>query len=165
MKLKLFASLLVSVAATSHAGDISLFHNNPEDDKELWLTVTTGSYHTNRAISKAENFHERNLGVGFEYKFDRAWRWSAGYYKNSYRNDTFYASAVWLPIRSRNGVVKFGLQAGLLTGYPQYKEGIGPGAAAILMVEGEKVGFNVMYIPAVEKSGTPVVGLQLKVRL
>jgi hypothetical protein len=135
------------------------------NESESWLVVTAGSYHTNRDIAHAKNFNEANFGVGLEYKLDRNWRLSGGYYKNSYHNDTFYAGAIWLPLQSQDGVVKAGIQAGLLTGYPQYNRGVGPGAAGVIMFEGKKVGLNLMFIPAAEKSGSSVIGLQLKMRI
>lgn len=79
-----------------------------------WLINVGGlSWH---ATSHPRN--EVNPGVGIERRFNSEWAAGAGYYRNSWWRDSYYANVTYTPWSL--GPVHFGAMGGLVSGY-QFK--------------------------------------------
>lgn len=72
------------------------------------LTIAGISYHFDRR----QQWNERNPGAGVECR-----NLVAGYYRNSYHRDTWYAGYAWRPRALTLGPVRAGLIGGVTTGY------------------------------------------------
>lgn len=143
----LLAILLLSLISYSAHGE------NP------WITLGGISYHTS---NRDKNYNEMNLGLGFEFQMTQTIRGTAGFYRNSHRNDSLYYGAVWLPLTY--GRVKLGLAAELVSGY-ETKTNREPVKALlpVATVEWRNFGANLLFVPET-KSNSGAVGLQFKVR-
>lgn len=113
---------------------------------ETTLTVATVSYHGDRS----GDWNEKNPGLGVEHN-----DWLAGYYRNSYDKDTFYAGYAWRPLQV--GYVKAGVIVAAATGYPSPVV-----ALPSVVIEGPKGGVEIIGAPAVGKGTTWFVGLNLR---
>lgn len=70
------------------------FQSTPHQD---WLTVSGVSHHFQ---PDRRDWREFNPGAGFERAFTGTpWVATAGYFRNSYDSNTFYAGARWMPDR------------------------------------------------------------------
>jgi hypothetical protein len=116
-------------------------------EEQVWATATIASYHFDR-----RGYNEQNYGLGVEYHHDPIWRFSLGFYENSYYRYTAYGMAVVMPLEI--GSWRFGVATGFATGYRHY-----PAIVAIPTVSYEKdrAGVNFGITPA-------FIGVQLKVR-
>jgi hypothetical protein len=134
---RLRASLLSSLllCAPAHA------------ESEAWATATLFSYHFDR-----RGYNEQNYGLGIEYHHDPVWRFSMGFYENSYYRTTAYAMAMWMPAES--GSFRFGVATGIVTGYRHYPAIV---AVPTISYEEDGAGFNIGITPA-------FVGVQVKFR-
>jgi hypothetical protein len=121
---------------------------------QTWGAVTCCSYHTDRTAG----YNEHNGGLGLEHVLGENWSALGGFYDNSFHRTTVYAGAAYTPLRV--SVFKAGVAAFAATGY-EYP--IVPAAAAVLEMEYERVGANLLFIPH-SRWAPGVVGLQLKVR-
>lgn len=81
---------------------------------DWWGTMPLTSHHFDRR-SNGERYNERNLGVGVECKATDALRLGLGYYRNSFKGDTFYVGAMYTPWRFLGG--EWGGSVLLATGY------------------------------------------------
>ena len=124
-----------------------------------WITLGGISYHT---TNRDKGYNELNLGLGFEFSMTETVRGTAGFYRNSHRNDSLYYGAVWLPLTY--GRAKFGLAAEMVSGY-ETKQNREPVKAVlpVATVEWRHFGANVLFVPET-KSNTGAVALQFKVR-
>lgn len=125
---------------------------------ELWSVATVMSKH----LGTETKFNEWNPGLGFEYHVNESVVIAAGRYKNSMDRKSSYLIGGWTPLHL--GLVKAGVAVGAVNGYPMLNDGkMAPVAMGLVRVEGEKLGANVLVMPAFK--GSPLtVGLQLKWR-
>ena len=117
-----------------------------------FLVVPIASYHTER-----NGYNQINPGLGFERSINERWAVGGGFYRNSYRRDSFYVGATYMPFRLAQ--VRLGTSFGLMTGYG----GVLPMAAPTAAWDGDRVGVAVMVTPPV--SGKALVGLMLRWRI
>ena len=117
-----------------------------------FLVVPIASYHTER-----NGYNQINPGLGFERSINERWSFGGGFYRNSYRRDSFYAGATYM--RWRIGEIRLGTSLGLVTGYG----GVLPMAAPTAVWDSGGVGISVMVTPPV--SGKALVGLMLRWRI
>lgn len=105
-----------------------------------------------RHADRSRHWQETNLGIGVEHN-----GWVAGYFRNSYNRDTFYAGAEWLPVKL--GAVSLGARAALVTGYRETPVL----AAAVAQYQPGRVGATLMFIPAISSKHTSVVSASLRI--
>ena len=119
-----------------------------------WLVLSGASYH----FRDREDYRADNPGVGWERREDLIpVTWMAGYYRNSYDRDTFYAGGRWEPLDF--GALKLGVFVGLASGYwtPVV-------ALPMASVEYKRVGFNIVALPNI-RDYAGYLGLQVKFKL
>lgn len=79
-----------------------------------WLVLSGVSHHFQ---PERRDWRETNPGAGIEKEFSGTpWVATAGYFRNSYDRDTFYAGARWMPFAL--GPVRLGVFGLLASGYP-----------------------------------------------
>lgn len=79
-----------------------------------WLVVSGVSHHFQ---PERRDWRESNPGVGIEKEFTGTpWVATAGYFRNSYDRNTFYAGARWMPLTL--GPVRLGAFGLVASGYP-----------------------------------------------
>lgn len=138
----------------------------PEPDgQRLWLTTGFVSHHVGGG--SPHRYNERNGGLGIEYTLGPDWQLAAGAYKNSVREHSRYAQAVWTPelTRTRLGDCKLGLGAalGVVDGYPAMRRGgFFPTVLPVASIEWKRVGVNLTYIPSLAGNVTGAFAVQLK---
>ena len=125
--------------------------------EDLWLSITTRSYHADRDA----HFNERNWGIGVEYGLAPEWRAIAGTFENSVFRRSNYAGVHWTPWQF--GDWRLGGIAGLVNGYPGYQYKYGPILAPVLSWERGRIGVNLIGLPPFGEVAA-VVALQVKVR-
>ncbi len=120
-----------------------------------WAVVTVHSHHFDDG---KKNYEQSNWGWGWEHEFSENWRSAVGAYRNSNRITSTYLTAVYSPLKF--GYVKLGVAFGMVTGYS-----VEPQLAAIpvAMIEYQRVGLNVTYVPKTQ-TNTAVVAWQVKWR-
>lgn len=140
----------------------AIYADAEETQRSTWITASAVSYHLDRSIKARDNMNERNAGLGIEHSISDKYdlRAVSGAYNNSFRRDTVYIGALYLPVSY--GPFKAGLQAGLATGY---QHAVIPYAAGVLSVEYKRVGLNLIYLPKADPKTTAVIGLQVKFRI
>ncbi|WP_295641089.1 hypothetical protein [uncultured Methylibium sp.] len=158
------ASAAVAVTLLSIAVPASADTNEP-DGQHLWLTTGFVSRHV--GSGNTGRYNEKNGGLGIEVALDEDWRLAAGAYRNSMRQHSRYAQAVWSPefTRARRGDWKFSLGAalGVVDGYPAMRHGgFFPTVLPVASVEWRRVGVNLTYIPSLAGNVTGAFALQLK---
>jgi hypothetical protein len=136
--------------------------------QELWLTANTVSWHNQQdcATCPSGKVNQANWGGGLEARFDHGLVAMAGGYRNSWSRTTTYLLGAWQPIEA--GWAKAGIFAGAVTGYrneEDCKTTVCPAAGLMFSVQRERVGINLMVVPAVSPKHTTVIGLQVKARL
>lgn len=124
---------------------------------EIWGSTTLASVHTKRN----QNLNEQNYGFGLEYHERRDLLYMAGSYINSHEKRSIYALAGWTPIDL--GIIRLGMLAGFVNGYPKFNDGkITPAVVGLARIEFEKLGVNLTLIPPRLKESPVTVGVQVK---
>ncbi len=119
-----------------------------------WLVLSGYSYH----FRDRDEYRADNPGAGWERRENLIpIAWMAGYYRNSYDRDTFYAGARWEPLNL--GHVKLGAFVGLASGYwtPLV-------ALPMASFEFGPIGFNLVAAPNI-RDYAGYVGAQVKFKL
>lgn len=99
MKLRTLCLLLVGLSA-------------PAVEAADYLALSGASFH----FARRNEFRQDNPGLGWERDTrDSDWRYAAGYYRNSYDRDTFYAGGKWMPLHW--GPAAAGVFVGGASGY------------------------------------------------
>jgi hypothetical protein len=134
---------------------------------EWWVDVNVASYHFGSAddyLGPGEHFNQSNYGLGVEVQWQPRHAASAGYYRNSVYEDSWYALYHYTPLQVGRHV-RVGAMVGLVNGYPGYNEGrAAPAAALVAKIEYRRIGANLIYLPHVPGSTPNTLGLQLKYR-
>lgn len=121
---------------------------------DTWVVISGASHHFRQS---ERDWREFNPGIGFERSTDTAGLYQvAGYFRNSYDKDAFYAGVRWMPWQWKN--IRFGGYALASSGYPSPVLLL-PGFS----IEGEKVALNVVIAPNI-RDYSGYIGLQLRVR-
>ncbi|GAB6195833.1 hypothetical protein [Lysobacter xanthus] len=135
---------------------------------EWWADINVASHHFEDAdeyLGPGEHFNQNNYGAGIEVQWQPRHAASAGYYRNSVYEDSWYALYHYTPL-ALGRYVRLGGMVGLVSGYPGLNNGnAGPAGALVAKVEYRRVGMNLIYLPKVPGSTPNTLGLQLKVRL
>jgi len=121
---------------------------------QTWLVVNGLAKH----LDGGEHCNSITTGLGVE-RAAGPWRTSAGFYRNSNCEWSTYAAEAWCGLRI--GIACAGAIAGVVTGYR--RSGVLPAGGAVLALERERVGANIVFIPPLRDSGN-VLWLQAKVR-
>lgn len=135
---------------------------------EWWIDVNVASHHFGSAdeyLGPGEHFNQSNYGAGVEVQWQPRHGASAGYYRNSVYEDSWYALYHYTPL-SLGRHVRVGAMMGLVNGYPGYNDGhAAPAGALVAKIEYRRIGANLIYLPHVPGSTPNTLGLQLKFRL
>jgi hypothetical protein len=116
-------------------------------EPETFITTMVRSYHFKRPTL----YNEENYGLGIERTINENWRFSAGFYRNSQRNDSVYIGTIYTPLNYRG--FHAGVTLGVISGY---NDSVVPAVFPTLIYEYKKVGMNLTIVPG------SVVGLHLK---
>lgn len=134
---------------------------------EYWGNVNLVSYHfgdEDEFLAPGESFNQENWGGGLEVQWKPRHAVSAGYYRNSVDEDSFYALYHYTPLELGR-FVRLGGMAGVVTGYPGYNDGgLAPAGGLVAKIEGDRVGVNVIYLPKISDITPNTVALQFKLR-
>ncbi len=106
---------LVALAATTFpAQAAALVDALTEAPGRHWLVLSGMSHHFQ---PERRDWREDNPGAGIEKEFTGTpWVATAGYFRNSYDRNTFYAGARWMPLSL--GPVRLGAFGLVASGYP-----------------------------------------------
>lgn len=153
--------LLLAVAGTARAQDA-------RSAPEWWGNVNLVSHHfgdEDEFLAPGERFNQENWGGGVEVQWRPRHAASAGYYRNSVDEDSWYALYHYTPLQFGRHV-RVGGMAGVVTGYPGYNDGgIAPAGGLVAKMEGERVGVNLIYLPRISGVTPNTLALQFKLRL
>ena len=123
-----------------------------------WAVASVGSVH----IKPDRDYNTHNFGIGIE-RTDGAMSYAVGFFRNSMNRNSGFGMVGYAPLQF--GLVRLGVEAGLINGYPEYHGGrIGPAAACLARIEGRYVGANVHYIPRIPGKTPETIGVQIKAR-
>ncbi len=139
MKRALFAFALLACASTASA--------------DTYITTHGVSYHGNRS----EKWNEANHGLGIEHTLGDGGL-IAGYYRNSYDKDTFYAGYAYRPLQMK--YLRAGIMVAAATGYNSPVI-----AAPTINIGTDDLSVDIITAPAFGKNTTWFVGASLKWRL
>lgn len=156
-----FVVLLLAVAGTARAQQVE------RASPEWWGNLNLVSYHLGEEdefLAPGERFNQENWGGGVEVQWQPRHAVSAGYYRNSVDEDSWYALYHYTPLQLGR-FVRAGGMAGVVTGYPGYNDGgIAPAGGLVAKVEGDRVGVNLIYLPKISDITPNTLALQFKVR-
>lgn len=154
---------LLAAAGMAHA------QQAPDDGPQWWADINLASYHLGNDdeefLGPDRHFNQENWGAGVEVQWQPRHAVSAGYFRNSVDEDSFYALYHYTPLQFGR-FVRVGGMAGVVTGYPGYNDGgIAPAGGLVAKIEGKRVGVNVIYLPKIADVTPNTLGLQFKLRL
>jgi hypothetical protein len=132
------------------------------------IVVTVASWHASNHGGGDTLFNEVNPGLGYEHPLNETNTLALGFYNNSYNRNTDYILDIWQPLQwapSNNGKFKFGLAAGLVSGYEG--DSFSFIAVPMLSYEYKNWGMNLvtLIIPTSELAERSVFALQFKVNI
>lgn len=144
---------LVALAATTFpAQAAALVDALTEAPGRHWLVLSGMSHHFQ---PERRDWREDNPGAGIEKEFTGTpWVATAGYFRNSYDRNTFYAGARWMPLSL--GPVRLGAFGLVASGYPSPVLVL-PAAS----IQVGRVGANLIAIPNLP-GYSGYVGLQVR---
>lgn len=119
-----------------------------------YLVLSGASYH----FAHRDEYRGDNPGIGWERDIaESSWNYAAGYYRNSYDRDTFYAGGKWMPLAW--GHAKAGAFIGVASGYwtPVV-------AIPMVSLSYERVGVNIAALPTI-RNYTGYVAIQLTLKV
>lgn len=153
------AALLLAPAATAQTV--------ARDGPEWWANVNLVSYHLGDEddfLGPGERFNQENWGAGVELQWRPQHGASAGYYRNSVDEDSWYALYHYTPLQLGRHV-RVGGMVGAVTGYPGYNDGgLAPAGGLVAKIERGRVGANLIYLPYFKDVTPHTLGLQFKVQ-
>ena len=159
------ALLLVLLAAAGTARA----QQTVDDGPQWWADLNLASSHLGNDdeefLGPDRHFNQENWGAGVEVQWQPRHAVSAGYFRNSVDEDSFYALYHYTPLQLGR-YVRVGGMAGVVTGYPGYNDGgLGPAGGLVAKIEGDRVGVNLIYLPRISDVTPNTLGLQFKLRL
>lgn len=159
-----FRSMLLLLAMGSACSAASA---QTRPDPQWWGNVNVGSKHfggDRDFLAPGESFNEFNPGLGVEVQWQPRHAVAVGYFLNSLDEDSLYALYHYTPLQLGR-YVRVGGMVGVVTGYPGYNDGgIAPGGGFIAKVEGQRWGFNLIFLPEINEVTPNTLGLQIKRR-
>lgn len=134
MKNLILSSIFTAITATSTFSAAA---------SDFGLVINGACYHTNRA----RLLNEKNPGLGVKMSLNPSTNTEVGYYLNSYKKTTTYATVSYLPFNF--GFVSAGGFAGVATGYKKITGlGLSPiGGAEILLKVNQNINLNLRAVP------------------
>lgn len=135
---------------------------------EWWGNLNLVSHHfgdEEEFLAAGEDFNQENWGAGVELQWKPRHAASAGYYRNSVDEDSWYALYHYTPLQLGR-YVRVGGMVGAVTGYPGYNDGgLAPAGGLVAKIEGARLGLNLIYLPRIADVTPDTLGLQFKLRL
>jgi hypothetical protein len=126
---------------------------------QVWINPGFYSYHFDRN----ENLADGNPGLGVEWPINETFSLTAGGFRNSDRERSYYLGAYVMPFEW--GGVKFGAAIGGFNGYPNYRDGGWfPAIIPTAAIEGRHWGLNIGFIPEYKDRLHGAISFQLKFR-
>jgi hypothetical protein len=131
-----------------------------EPVREFWLDSGFATYHFDRD----KDLNGANAGLGAEFRFREDLAATAGRFRNSDREYSNYAGAIWQPFAI--GPVRLGAVVAAFNGYPHMRGGGWfPALIPVATVEYKRVGLNIGYVPSYKDRLYGGISVQLKFRL
>lgn len=131
------------------------------------IVVTAASWHATNHGGGDTLFNEVNPGLGYEHPLNETNTLALGFYHNSYKRNTDYILDIWQPLQwaPNNGKLKFGLAAGLVSGYEG--DSFSPIAVPMLSYEHNSWGINLVTLtfPTPKLVERSVFALQFKINI
>ncbi|SCC94398.1 conserved exported hypothetical protein [Thiomonas sp. X19] len=164
--LALTLALAAALGTAAHADTVPATPSTPHQG--AWgLDISTTSYHTRQWAR--DSLNQDNPGLGIEYHCTANSGFAAGFYKNSYSRESFYATATYIPLHitlPAGFSVAAGGLVGAISGYTRAEAPDRPlMAAALLEIRSEQgYGVNLIGVPNAAQSAG-FIGLQLVVPL
>ena len=165
----ILAALVSLAAGAASAADVTTSEPSDIGAKPMvasvWVTSGFWSHH----LKNRDIYNQKNTGFGFEVAFNENWSLAVGRYRNSVREQSTYAQAVWTPdaTQVRLGDVRLaaGVAFGVVNGYPDMHDGkVSPALLPIASLEYGRVGINLTYIPTIAGKVDGALAVQLKVK-
>lgn len=157
-------SILILLALGSACASASA---QTRTDPQWWGNLNVGSRHfggEREFLDPGESFNEFNPGIGVEVQWQPRHAVAVGYFLNSVDEDSLYALYHYTPLQLGR-YVRVGGMLGVVTGYPGYNDGgLAPGGGFIAKVEGDRWGFNLIFLPEISEVTPNTLGLQVKRR-
>lgn len=162
-------SLLVRclIALSCMAGLVSGAQAQTDPGKwspQVWINAGAYSQHFDRN----NNFRQNNIGLGAEVWFARDHAVMAGTYINSERFRSHYGAYQWRPLHWQSAGIKIdaGIVAGIVDGYPRYRNGDHfPAVLPVLAVEYKRIGVNIFAVPTITNRVDGAISIQFKLRV
>lgn len=166
--LTIIALALVAALGTAHADTLPATPAAVASTPSRWaLDISTTSYHTRQWAR--DSLNQDNPGLGIEYHCTSNSGFAAGFYKNSYSRESFYATATYTPLHialPAGFSMAAGGLAGVISGYTRSEAPDRPlMAAALVEIRSQQgYGINLVAVPNAGQSAG-FIGLQLVVPL
>jgi hypothetical protein len=142
-------------------------HSDAAAPPQWWGNLNLGSKHLGGQgdfLGEGESFNEFNPGIGMELQWQPRHALAVGYFRNSVRENSWYALYHYTPLRL-GAHVRLGGMVGVVTGYPAYNDGgLAPGGGLLAKFEHGRFGANLIYLPRVADLTPNTLGLQVKYR-
>ncbi len=148
------------------------------DQGDLWLDVNGLSWHTQRTYfwqGQTRTYNQTNFGLGVGAGLNDWSEVKAGWFNNSYRKTSVYATVnltpTWLKYRNGDWYVAPGVALGAITGYhdtPEQTDTVAPfGLLNVTVGHVKGWRFTLGYLPStlLVKNGVNVVTLQFSFRI
>lgn len=134
---------------------------------QWWGNLNLASKHfgdERKLLRESETFKEFNPGLGVEMQWQPRHAVAAGFFRNSFGDDSLYALYQYTPL-ALGRHVRAGGMLGVVTGYPGYNDGgLAPGGGLIAKIENARFGANLIFLPQIHGVIPNTLGLQLKSR-
>lgn len=153
----LLVAAAVAFSPTNSLADQGSPGSSDSPPPHFWLTLGWISWH----VDRDERKNWLNYGLGLEAEISERWVLSAGGYRNTFDEPSFYAGALWRFWRddSLSAVVMLGV----VNGYRHVNDrGLSPCVFPMIQWQGHRVGANLALVPPYDGKTNGLVALQLK---
>ncbi len=149
---------VITVAGTGKSfADQGFSETSASPSPRFWLTFGWLSFH----VDREERKNWLNQGLGLEAEISERWVVSAGGYRNTFDETSWYAGAVWRFVRAES--VSAGVMLGVVNGYRHLNDrGLSPYAFPIIQWHGRSVGANLALVPPYRGMTDGLIALQFK---
>ncbi len=128
--------------------------------QSVWVNPVFISRHFNRSTELKEN----NYGLGVQVALSQTNSVIGGEFRNSRDTRSRYLAWVWQPLGA--GLVRAGLLAGAIDGYPRmHNGGWFPVVVPVVSIEYKAVGINLTVVPSYKDKLDGAVAAQFKLRI
>lgn len=143
------------------------------DEGDFGITLNGASIHLSTDSETRDRLNESNLGLGFEYRFERSGLWSqpwylvGGFFEDSNFNDSYYAGFATRHTKrlSKSWNWGYGVSTFLMSRKNHQEGEIFPGILPFVSFGTKNTVVNVAYIPEFRDDVIPALFFQLTLSL